>query len=56
MPHILVIDDDVELTDLLVEFLSEFKYKVSIEHSPISAFAFLKKTKVDIILLDIMMI
>ena len=52
MSKILIIDDDVELTGLLDEFLSDFNFNVSIKHSPIEGLEFLNKNKIDIILLD----
>ena len=55
MTTILIIDDDVELTDLLKEFLSNFKYKLEIYHNPIEALQFLEEKTCDIVLLDIML-
>jgi DNA-binding response OmpR family regulator len=55
MTTILIIDDDIELTDLLQEFLSNFKYKLEIYHNPLDALIFLKKKSCDMVLLDIMM-
>ena len=55
MTTILIIDDDIELTDLLQEFLSNFKYKLEIYHNPLDALIFLEKKSCDIVLLDIMM-
>ena len=55
MPKILIIDDDQELTDLLVEFLSDFKYRTHVCHSPIKGLEYLGKNDVDLVLLDIML-
>ena len=55
METILIIDDDVELTELIVEFLKDFKYKVEVHHSPLDALKTLKNISVDLILLDIML-
>ena len=55
MAKILIIDDDKELTDLLVEFLSDFKYQTIVYHSPLQALKYLQKKSVDLILLDIML-
>jgi len=55
MPTILIIDDDTEMTDLLNEFLTNHKYKVQINHSPLKALDYLQKAAVDLVLLDIMM-
>ena len=43
MAKILIIDDDKELTDLLVEFLSNFKYQTIVYHSPLEALKYLQK-------------
>lgn len=55
MDKILMIDDDVQLSELVNEFLSSKKYNVIIKHNPIEALEFLKKNKIDIIILDIML-
>ena len=55
MPTIFIIDDDVELTSLLEEFLSDFNFKIEFKHNPVEALDFLTKNKVDLILLDIML-
>ncbi len=55
MIKILIIDDDRELTELLVEFLSKYKYKLDVYHNPIEGLEFLKKGETDMVLLDIMM-
>ena len=56
--NIFVIDDDVELTSLLQEFLSSHNYHVSIFNSPLLAIdRILKKSHniCDLVILDIMM-
>jgi len=55
MSKILIIDDDKELTDLLVEFLSDFSYSTVVYHDPLKALDFMKKNEVNLILLDIML-
>tara|TARA_Y100000814_G_scaffold77944_1_gene50020 strand:+ start:328 stop:1020 length:693 start_codon:yes stop_codon:yes gene_type:complete len=55
MPKILIIDDDQELTELLVEFLSDFKYQTHVCHTPLGALDYLEKNEVDLVLLDIML-
>jgi len=55
MPTILIIDDDLEMTDLLNEFLANHKYAVHINHNPIKALEYLQSNSVDLVLLDIMM-
>ena len=55
MSKILIIDDDVELTSLLDEFLTEFKFSVFFKHTPKEALEYLSQNKVDLVLLDIML-
>ena len=55
MHRILIIDDDHELTDLLVEFLTDFKYDAVVFHCPIEGLKYLNKNSVDLILLDFML-
>jgi len=55
MPTILIIDDDVELTDLLKEFLSKHNYSILVHHNPINGLETLKNKSIDLVLLDIMM-
>ena len=55
MPKILIIDDDQELTELLVEFLSDFKYQTHVCHTPLGGLDYLEKNEVDLVLLDIML-
>ena len=55
MTKIVIIDDDQELTDLLEEFLSKFKFRLEVFHNPIKALKYLKNNVCDIVLLDIMM-
>jgi len=53
--HILIIDDDRKLTDLIKTYLEKHKYKVSIENSPILGFEKFKNEDCDLIILDITM-
>ena len=56
--NLFVIDDDVELTELLNEFLSSHNYHVSIFNNPLEAIdILLTKTHIlcDLVILDIMM-
>ena len=55
MEKILIIDDDVQLTELVDEFLSSKKYKTIVKHNPLVALDFLEKNKVNLIILDIML-
>jgi DNA-binding response OmpR family regulator len=52
---VLVIDDEPEITDIVETFLTESGYAVEVENSPASALEKAKKTKPDLVLLDIMM-
>ena len=56
--NLFVIDDDIELTNLLDEFLSSHNYHVSIFNNPLKAIdTLLKKSHIvcDLVILDIMM-
>ena len=55
MDKVLIIDDDVKLTDLVDEFLSAQKYEVISKHTPETGLDYLGKNEVDIIILDIML-
>ena len=55
MIKILIIDDDKELTELLVEFLTKYKYELEVYHNPIEGLKYLEKKECDMVLLDIMM-
>ena len=55
MEKILMIDDDVKLTELVEEFLSSQKYEFISKHTPEEGLEYLEKNGVDIIILDIML-
>jgi two-component system phosphate regulon response regulator OmpR len=55
MEKILIIDDDVQLSKLIEEFLETFNYEITIIHEPEPALEFLKKNEMDLIILDIML-
>ena len=55
MGNILIIDDDIALTDLLIEFLTSHKYNVVAKHTPEEGLEHLEKKHVDAIILDIML-
>ena len=55
MENILIIDDDIKLTELLIEFLSSHKYNVVAKHIPEEGLEYLVKKGTDVIILDIML-
>ena len=55
MEKILIIDDDLQLSELVDEFLSSQKYEVITKHIPEEGLDYLEKNGVDIIILDIML-
>lgn len=55
MNRLLIIDDDVALTELLCDYLSQQNFEVVIENSPIEGLQRLKKSQFDALLLDVMM-
>ena len=55
MEKILIIDDDVQLSKLIEEFLGTFNYDITIIHEPEPALEFLKKNTMDLVILDIML-
>ena len=54
-PHIMVIDDDTRLRDLLRRYLSEQGFRVTTAHDAADARAKLKSLAFDMLILDIMM-
>ena len=55
MENILIIDDDTELTGLLIEFLSSYKYNIVAKHTPEKGLEHLEKKGADAVILDIML-
>ena len=55
MENILIIDDDTQLTELLIEFLSSYKYNIVAKHTPEKGLEYLEKKGADAIILDIML-
>ena len=53
MEKILIIDDDVQLTELLIEFLGSYKYDIVTKHTPEEGMEYLKKKDANLIILDI---
>ncbi len=52
---ILVIDDDLQLIELLEEFLSSYDYDVTCKPDPIAGLKYLENNDIDLLILDIMM-
>ena len=55
MEKILIIDDDIQLSELIVEFLQSFNYDLYAKHTPEEGLAFLNETGADLVILDIML-
>ena len=56
MEKILIIDDDTQLTELLIEFLGSYKYEIIAIHDPKKGLAYLdKNSDINVIILDIML-
>ena len=55
MEKILIIDDDVQLTELLIEFLGSYKYDIVAKHTPEEGLEHLEKKEANVIILDIML-
>lgn len=54
MKHILIVDDDIHISNMLFEVLTKQEYKVSRAYSGTEALLFLSMEKPDLILLDLM--
>jgi len=55
MEKILIIDDDIQLSELIVEFLESFNYEINVKHTPEQGLSFLNETGADLVILDIML-
>jgi DNA-binding response OmpR family regulator len=55
MEKILIIDDDIQLSDLIKEFLDSFNYEIHAKHTPEEGLEFLRETGADLVILDIML-
>tara|TARA_B000000609_G_C24101472_1_gene308704 strand:- start:25 stop:714 length:690 start_codon:yes stop_codon:yes gene_type:complete len=55
MEKILIIDDDIQLSELISEFLSSFSYEIHSKHTPEEGLNFLKEDGADLVVLDIML-
>ena len=55
MKHILIVEDDLDIGDILEKSLKKENYKTSRAYSGTEAILFLKSTTPDLILLDLML-
>lgn len=55
MPHILVVDDDQEITQLLSDYLQRYRFSTSCAHDADSMRAALARDNVDLVVLDWML-
>ena len=55
MEKILIIDDDIQLSDLIKEFLDSFNYEIYAKDTPQKGLEFLKENGADLVILDIML-
>ena len=55
MEKILIIDDDTQLTELIIEFLSSYKYNVVAKHTPETGLEYFYEKGANVIILDIML-
>ncbi len=55
MKHILIVDDDIHISNMLFEVLTKENYKISRAYSGTETLLFLKSEKPDLILLDLML-
>ncbi|MFQ3205960.1 MAG: two-component system response regulator CpxR [Glaciecola sp.] len=55
MYHVLIIDDDVALTQMLAEYLQLNGFTVDVENNPVSAIVKVRELHFDVVLLDVMM-
>ena len=55
MEKILIIDDDIQLSELITEFLESFNFAIYARSTPEQGLAFLNETGADLVILDIML-
>jgi two-component system response regulator CpxR len=55
MYQVLIIDDDIALTQMLAEYLQQNGFAVEVENSPIAAVTKVREERFDVLLLDVMM-
>jgi two-component system OmpR family response regulator len=54
-PHLLIVDDDKELCSLLSKFLSQHGYRVSFAHNGSGMMSALANSRIDLVILDLML-
>jgi two-component system, OmpR family, response regulator len=54
-PHLLIVDDDKELCSLLSKFLSQHGYRVSLAHNGGGMMSALANSRIDLVILDLML-
>ena len=55
VPHLLIVDDDKELCSLLSKFLSRHGYRVSVAHNGSEMASILEASRVNLVILDLML-
>ena len=55
MYQILIIDDDITLTQMLAEYLQQNGFSVAVENSPLLGLKKMRENQFDLVLLDVMM-
>ena len=55
LPHLLVVDDDREIRDLVKRFLTKHGFRVTLAEDAISCMAAIEAGKFDLVVLDVMM-
>src|ERR1700731_2829933 len=53
--HVLIVDDDYEIRNLLVKLLKDYNYEVSSAKDGVELFEVLNNTEIQLIILDVMM-
>ncbi len=53
--HVLVVDDDVQICELVSDYLSKHGYRVSVAHESVGMRKLLKQYTIDLLVLDVMM-
>ena len=54
-PHILIVDDDKEICELLQDYLAEQGYRVSVAHNGADMHSVMARSRIDLVLLDVVL-